>query len=145
MLGRAAVNGIAGSASGGLKTYGPDVLTVSQLAQCIKTAGKLDSDSARYESERTKIEAWSSSIDASQLQVSAARSVMDNTSQRSVDAFNALVDRHNQLVQKGKSEELAFNIGVRSHNSDVNAYNAECGKNYYPSDLGAAQALASAK
>lgn len=148
LLGRAAIKGAAGagsSSSNGIKTYGPDVLTVSQLAQCIRKAGKLDDDSTRLEGERAILQASSSSIDASRSQVSAARTVVDNRSQRSVDAFNVLVDRHNELVRKGKSDQLAFNIGVGRHNADVDAYNADCGKNYYSSDLDAAQALASAK
>lgn len=109
LIGRGTAKAAAGagsSSSGGIKTYGSGVLSVSQLAQCIRTAGKLDEDSTRLEGERTKLETWSSSIDASQAQVSAARTVVDNTSQRSVDAFNILVDRHNQLVQKSKSEQL---------------------------------------
>lgn len=140
-----AAAGAAGSSSGGIKTYGPDVLTVTDLAQCIKTAGKLDEDSTRIEADRTKLESWSSSVSASKLQVEAAESVVDTRSQRSVDAFNALVDRHNALVQQGKTANLMFNISVGRHNTEVNAYNAACGKSYYPSDLDAAQALASAK
>jgi len=143
--GRAAAGAGSSSYGSGIKTYGPDVLTVSQLAQCIRTAGKLDEDSAALDGERSKLEARAVSVDASQAQVSVARSVVDNTSQRSVDAFNVLVERHNQIVQRGKAEQLTFNAGIGRHNADVNAYNAECGKNYYPSDLDAAQALASTK
>jgi len=59
-----------------------------------------------------------------------------------VNAFNAMVDRHNALVIAAKEKLADFNSAVDAHNAELNAYNGDCAKKYYADDLTEAQKLA---
>jgi hypothetical protein len=124
------------------KSYTPDVLTVEQLANCIKKAAKLDGDSERLEVIRTALLASKSEIDLSSATVEFQRIRVDHHSQKWVDAFNALINRYNILVTNGKSKQANFNALVDAHNTEADAYNAGCVKKYYADDLPDAQKLA---
>jgi hypothetical protein len=103
------------------KSYTPDVLTVEQLANCIKKATKLDGDGQQLEVIRTALLASKSEIDLSSATVEFQRTRVDNYSQKSVDAFNALIDRHNTLVINGKAKQANFNMLVDAFNVQVDA------------------------
>jgi hypothetical protein len=124
------------------KSYTPDVLTVEQLANCIKKAAKLDGDGERLEAIRTALLASKSEIDLSSATVEFQRTRVDHYSQKSVDAFNALIARYNILVTKGQAKQASFNALVDAHNTEADAYNAGCVKKYYADDLPDAQKLA---
>jgi hypothetical protein len=70
------------------------------------------------------------------------RSRLDRGSRASVNAFNAMVDRHNALVIAAKEKLADFNSAVDAHNAELNAYNGDCAKKYYADDLTEAQKLA---
>jgi hypothetical protein len=124
------------------KVYGADVLTVAQLAACIKKASKLDADSERLEADRAVFQSAKSEIDLASAAIESQRPRVDHHSQKSVNAFNALVNRYNVLVTDGKAKQVSFNAFVDSHNAEADGYNAECVKNYYADDLVDAQKLA---
>jgi hypothetical protein len=124
------------------KSYTPDVLTVEQLANCIKKATKLDGDSERLEVTRTALLASKSEIELSSTAVEFQRTRVDHYSQKSVDAFNALINRYNVLVTNGKAKQASLNALVDAFNIEVDAYNAGCVKKYYADDLTDAQKLA---
>lgn len=123
------------SSSSSAKTYSADVLTVPQLAQCIKHASKLDEDSARLETSRTALKASLDEYDQSKAAVEAQRASLNRSSSRAVNSFNALVDRHNAMLSEVKAKQSAFNGDVDTHNVEVNAYNRDCAKQYYADDL----------
>ena len=124
------------------KSYTPDVLTVEQLANCIKKATKLDGDSERLEVIRTALLASKSEIDLSSATVEFQRTRVDHYSQKSVDTFNALISRYNILVTNGKTKQAKLNALVDAFNIEVDAYNPVCVKKYYADDLPDAQKLA---
>jgi hypothetical protein len=124
------------------KTYTADVLTVMQLATCIKKASKLDEDSDRLEASRTVFLSSKSEIDLASTAIEFQRPRVDHYSQKSVDAFNALINRYNILVTNGKAKQASFNTLVDAHNAEADAHNAECVKKYYADDLPDAQKLA---
>ena len=124
------------------KVYGSDVLTVEQLALCIKQASKLDGDNERLEADRSTLLVSKSAIDASSMEVELQRPLVDHYSKRSVEAFNALIDRYNGLVTSRKAKQASFNAIVDTFDFQVNAYNAACVKQYYADDLPDAQKLA---
>jgi hypothetical protein len=144
LLARGAVStavhsGTSSSASSATKSYTSDVLTVSQLAQCIKKASTLDEDSDRLEGRRSALSSSTSAVDSSSATIEQQRSTLDRGSKRAVASFNALVDRHNGLVSAAKSQQTEFNAAIELHNVDVNSYNGECAKKYYADDLPEAQ------
>jgi hypothetical protein len=124
------------------KTYTADVLTVAQLAACIKKASKLDGDSERLETSRAVFLSSKSEIDLASAAIEFQRPRVDHYSQQSVDAFNTLINRYNVLVTDGKAKQVSFNALVDAHNVEADAYNAECVKKYYADDLPDAQKLA---
>lgn len=124
------------------KAYTADVLTVAQLATCIRKASKLDEDSDRLEASRTVFLSSKSEIDLASTAIEFQRPRVDHYSQKSVDAFNALINRYNMLVTNGKTKQASFNALVDAHNAEADAYNAECVKKYYADDLPDAQKLA---
>jgi hypothetical protein len=130
------------SSSAATKSYTPDTLTVAQLAQCIKKAGKLDDDSSGLETGRADVQAMTAQVDLSSSTIENQRGRVNQRSQASVDSFNALVERHNALVANAKAKQSNFNQSVDAHNIDVGAYNTDCAKKYYADDLAAAQKLA---
>jgi hypothetical protein len=145
LLARGAASAAVHSGTGGrsyAKSYSPDVLTVTQLAQCIKKAGKLDQDSDQLEASRTTLRSATSGVERSSAMVEHQRGRVDQYSKASVEAFNTLIDRHNKLVIDAKARQSSFNLVIDGHNIEVNAYNSECTKKYYADDLQDAQKLA---
>jgi uncharacterized protein (DUF3084 family) len=145
LLARAVARGAVGAAKHSTdtaKSYTPDVLTVEQLAQCIKKANKLDEDSGRLEAGRAELQSSVTQIDLSEAMIAGQRGRVDQYSRASVEAFNALIDRHNRLVGAAKAKQSGFNALVDMHNKDVEVYNIECAKSYYADDLTAANKLA---
>lgn len=124
------------------KIYTADVLTVAQLAVCIKKASKLDGDSERLEANRNALLSSKSEIDLASAAIEFQRPRVDHYSQQSVDAFNTLINRYNVLVINGKAKQVNFNALVGVHNAEADAYNTECVKKYYADDLPDAQKLA---
>ena len=133
----------AGSASSPapVKTYGPDVLTVEALADCISRADKLDKDVAFVESERALVNARFDQVDRSKSEIDRAEESLNRKSQAAVDRFNASVRRHNTMLADAKTSQATFNQRVTSHNGDVETYNAACAKKYYADDLEAAKRI----
>jgi hypothetical protein len=76
------------------------------------------------------------------MEVELQRPLVDHYSKRSVEAFNALIDRYNGLVTSRKAKQASFNATVDTFNFQVNAYNTTCVKKYYADDLADAQKLA---
>lgn len=136
----------SGSASSGTasypKSYSPDVLTVAQLAQCIRKAGKLDSEAERLEVVRTAVRSVVSAVDQSASALENQRARLDRSSKVSVQSFNAAVDRHNKLIADAKARQTEFNSSIEGHNVEAETYNLECARKYYADDLSAAQKLA---
>jgi hypothetical protein len=124
------------------KSYSPDVLTVAQVAQCIRKAGKLDSDAERLEVVRTTVRSAVSGVDQSASALENQRARLDRSSKASVQAFNAAVDRHNKLIADAKARQTEFNSSIDGHNVEAETYNLECARKYYADDLSEAQKLA---
>jgi len=138
----AIVAGRSQSQSYAPKAYTADVLTVAQLATCIKKASKLDEDSERLEASRAVFLSSKSEIDLASTAIEFQRPRVDHYSQKSIDAFNALINRYNILVTNGRAKQVSFNAFVDAHNREADAYNAECVKKYYADDLPDARKLA---
>ena len=124
-----------------VKTYGPDVLSVEALADCISRADKLDKDIAFVESERALVNARFDQVDRSKADIDRAEDALNRKSQAAVDRFNASVRRHNTMLADAKASQATFNQRVSSHNGDVETYNTACAKKYYADDLEAAKRI----
>lgn len=138
----AVVAAVHSGTSSAAKSYTPDVLTVAQLAQCMKTAARLDEAGDRLEADRIALRAATSEVDLSSSTIEAQRSSLDRRSQAAINAFNAMIDRHNTLLNAAKAKQVDFNSAIDAHNGDVNVYNGDCAKKYYADDLAEAQKLA---
>jgi len=67
----------------------------------------------------TKIDRYQTYVDNLGRQVDADRAAMDNTSQESVDNFNAEVDKYNTAREQLKSSIDSYNQAVESFNTDL--------------------------
>jgi multidrug resistance efflux pump len=124
------------------KTYPADVLTVAQLAQCLKGAATLDETNERLEVDRTALRSSVSDVDQSKAAIEQQRSNLNRQSKASVNAFNASVNRYNTLVDGAKNRQINFNSAIDAYNVEVNSHNNDCVKKYYASDLPDAKKLA---
>jgi chromosome segregation ATPase len=129
----------AASSSAAQKTYGADILTVDQLAACLKTASELDTASQSVDTERGALQARVSEVDARRAKLEEAKAKLNRSSKTAVDRHNAAIDSFNKLVDETKAKQAAFNNRVRAQNANVDAYNGQCAKRYYADDLAAAR------
>jgi uncharacterized protein (DUF3084 family) len=117
-------------------------LTVTQLAQCLKGAAKLDETSERLEVDRKAVQSSTSDVDQSDAALEQQRSKLNRQSKALVNAFNASVQRHNSLLAGAKLKQTDFNSAIDAYNVEVNSHNSDCVKKYYASDLPDAKKLA---
>ena len=130
------------SSTSSAKTYPSDVLTVAQLAQCLKGAAKLDETNERLEVDRKALQSSVSDVDQSKAAIDQQRSSLNRQSKASVNAFNASVDRYNVLVAGAKTKQTDFNSAINAYNVEIDSHNNDCVKKYYASDLPDAKKLA---
>jgi hypothetical protein len=138
----AAVHSGTSSSTSSAKTYPSDVLTVAQLAQCLKGAAKLDETNERLELDRKTLQSSVSDVDQSKAAIDQQRSSLNRQSKASVNAFNASVDRYNVLVAGAKTKQTDFNSAINAYNVEVDSHNNDCVKKYYASDLPDAKKVA---
>jgi hypothetical protein len=124
------------------KTYGPDVLSVQQLTDCLRKADQLDRNDGSVGSDRELVRAKFSQVDSLKSEIDRSEATLNRSSQSAIDRLNAAVRRYNAMVGEARSMQTAFNQRIEAHNSDVNAYNAACAKRYYADDLDAAKLAA---
>jgi len=132
----------AGAASSTRKSYTADTLTVAQLAQCIKSAAKLDDDAAQIETFRTGLHMSRTAVEQSEAALTQQRSKLNRSSKSAVKSFNEAVERHNALLVSARTTQENFNTVVNLHNDEVNTHNGACAKRYYADDLPEAHKLA---
>jgi hypothetical protein len=124
------------------KNYTPDVLTVDQLVQCLKTASTLDQGGELLEVRRGELLSVASEIDRLQSDMDLKRVATNHYSQASVDRFNAEVDYFNTKIGVANAQESAFNSVAADYNNKVATYNGECAKKYYADDMESARRVA---
>jgi hypothetical protein len=121
------------------KSYGPDVLTVQQLENCLRWAYRLDQDSTAIDSRRERLIDKLARIDLYRTELDRLERSVDRHSQVARDRFNVIVTRFNWLVDETRANQATFNFAVERHNDGINAYKASCAKKYYADDLKAAK------
>lgn len=134
---QAASSGSGSSPSASASAFSSSTLNVVELEACVRESRWLDDASDAYEAKKTRLSEESSRIDRLSAEIDAARSKVNRSSQRSIDAFNARIREHQQLV--GHYNDVLL-PGVRREqdvfNGRVRAFNQYCnGKRYYDSDL----------
>jgi chromosome segregation ATPase len=127
------------SSSAAAKSYGADILTVDQLAACLKSASDLDGASQKIDTERGALEARISGVDARRAKLEETKAKLNRSSQAAVDRHNAQIKDYDKLVGETKAKQNAFNERVRAQNARVDGYNGQCAKRYYVDDLAAAK------
>ena len=142
-VGGLVARGVASGATHGMrKSYTPDLLTVDQLAQCLKRADLLDQESEGIETNREALRNHVKQVDQLENNLKSKKSSLNRYSQIDVDDFNRDVHRYNSAVTGGKALEDALNNSIDLHNANVGAYNLACAKKYYADDMAEARKLA---
>jgi hypothetical protein len=134
---QAASSGSGSSSSSSAGAFGSSTLNVVELEACVRESRWLDDASDAYAARKARLAEESARIDRVAAEIDAARGKVNRSSQRSVDAFNARIREHGQLVRhyndvllpEVRREQDQFNVRVNSFNQYCN------GKRYYDSDL----------
>jgi len=130
--------GIRGHSSG--KSYGPEVLTQSQLKECLVAQDAIDAVEDDLAGRDGELEKARLDLEARGREIDDARATVDRYSKADVDNFNAMIDSH-------ETARVSFNAGIDARNGlaedlnqKVDAFNARCGsKSYYEDDMAAAR------
>ena len=119
----------------GIKTYGPDTLTIEQIETCLVFAQELDKSSEHLNALSDAINTESAAISQAQLFLATEKDLVDRYSETAVNAYNgklaamrARIAKHNAKVDLGQADQTR-------HNARVVSYNAECAKKYYADDM----------
>lgn len=130
--------GSAGGSSGSsASAFAGSVLGVLELEACVRESRWLDDRSDEFDAKKARLDAHQSEIERVGNEIDAARSRVNRSSQRSIDAFNARINEHRRLVNQYNTVMLPevrdaqglFNGRVRQFNSMCN------GKRYSADDL----------
>ena len=130
----------AGSSSSSSSTsaaYSSTTLSVLELEGCVRESKWLDDQSEEFDAKSTRAKAHKDELEKLSSEIDAARSRVDRSSQRSINAFNARIEDYRQRVSHYNKVVLAdLNRNQPAYNSRVNQFNTYCnGKSYYASDL----------
>jgi hypothetical protein len=126
------------------KNYTPDVLTVDQLVDCLKTSELLDRASDAIDANRAMLKSKVDSIDRTKAEIEHREPRVNIRIKSEVDRFNNDVRQLNSMIASYRADQEAFNNDVRSHNAVLAPFNAKCEKKYYVDDMEAAQKLVEA-
>lgn len=127
-----------GSSSGSSSSaFTSSTLNPVELEACVRESKWLDDRSEEYDGKKARLDQQKSSIENASNEIDAARSRVNRSSQRSVDAFNARIQEHRRMVSYYNDTLLP---DIRRFQDQLNArigdFNRMCnGKSYYASDL----------
>jgi len=85
-------------------------------------SSSLDREKLEIEADRAVLKQQADQLDALGREIDSDRIYLDKTSEYSVNAFNAKVDRYNYLSQQAKAANAAFNARVDSYNAKLQQY-----------------------
>ena len=113
-------------------------LTRDQLRQCVNEQKVINAGSGQVDRLQASISVDAAEISRLERQIAAQESLVNVYSQESVDQFNALVNRHRQMVTAYNDRLPAANARVEQMNAAVRRFNTECADRvYYESDMNA--------
>ena len=139
---------------GGSSQYAPrhtgTILTKTQLRECIAWNNRIDAESGQLDSESAaldsagerEIQTLTNDIRKLGNRIDAEEPFVNVYSQKSVDDFNRLINRHktmaarhNALVDQHNAKVSGLKRKLQSHNSQVDGFNQQCAHSYYKEDM----------
>ena len=139
---------------GGSSQYTPrhtgTILTKAQLRKCVAWSNRIDAESGQLDSEiaaldsagEREIQTLTNDIRKLGNRIEAEEPFVNAYSQKSVDDFNRLINRHKTmaarqrvLVDKHNAKISEFRQKQESHNSQVDGFNQQCAHSYYEEDM----------
>lgn len=131
------VSGGGSSSSGSATAFAGTSLDVIELEACVRESKWLDDGSDKLDTKQAGLKDAQEQIRVLGDEIDAARSRVNRSSQRSVDAFNARIEEHRRKVTQYNTVSLAeVRREQEAFNERVTQFNRYCnGKGYYASDL----------
>ncbi len=118
------------------KSYTGNHLTVAQLTTCLTAERKLEKLNADLDGRIQGITGAQDAIQREKAALEQAQLRVDRYSQRSIDSFNALVERFNARIASNRETVAAYNRDVEIQKATTTSFNSDCGgKLYYEDDL----------
>lgn len=114
----------------GAQHSGP-VLTREQLRQCLLLEKEINDASVGIDQESVSLDAASSKSESLAEQVARSNESVDEHSQESVDAHNALVNQYNAGVQRYNAALPGARVRVDKVNLSISEFNGRCANHAY--------------
>lgn len=121
------------------KSYTGNHLTVDQLTTCLGAERKLEKLGADLDGRNQGLTSAQEAIQREKAAIEQAQLRVDRYSQRSIDGFNAMVEKFNARIASNRETVAAYNRDVETQKAQASRFNSDCGgKLYYEDDLGLA-------
>lgn len=122
------------------KSYTSNHLTIDQLTACLGTERKLEKLSTELDLRKQLLTSAQETIQREKAALEQAQLRVDRYSQRSIDGFNAMVEKFNARITSNRETVAAYNRDVETQKAQASRFNSDCGgKLYYEDDLALAQ------
>jgi hypothetical protein len=120
----------------GRGSYGPGVLKLDELEQCVKSEKDINVGSDSLDKTEIALKARTDEIERLDQEIDRSAAQMDRTSQVAINNHNAKVQRHQALVRDYNMQIASFNSRADNHNAQIGQFNSNCAnKKYYESDM----------
>ena len=123
--------------SSSASAYTSSTLSIMELEGCVREAKWLDDQSDDHDARSARAKQHKDELEHLSGEIDAARSRIDRSSQRSVNAFNARIEDYRQRVSYYNTIVVAdLERGRTAYNARVGQFNGYCNaKRYYADDL----------
>jgi hypothetical protein len=117
------------------KTYGPDVLTPTQLEHCVSSAVALDQGIAQLDERSRDVDREKVAIEAAQASLFADEAKVDLRSRAQVDSFNRRLAALHDRIDRYNADVRSYLAAAHAHNEKVDSHKSACTKKYYVEDM----------
>lgn len=114
----------------------PNVLNFGALQKCIQQETRLKQAAQTIQSQESALQSIKTAAEQLQEKIRASELSVDQYSDSSVNAHNALIETFRKKADGYKNIVNSLNAKISESNSDSDSFNTNCaGKSYYQSDM----------
>ena len=128
----------------GAQSSGEHVLTVTELAECLRKERAISVSEAHLSAEAAWLSAEVARIESLSASLEREGKTLNEYDATAVDRYNAKVRGFRKAASGYEQREKSYNVSVDARNALGTAYNQACyGKSYYEDDYASAAMIAS--
>lgn len=127
---------LRGAGLPGRGSYGPDVLKLDELEQCVKSEKDINASSDTLDAAEVALRKRTSEIERLDQEIDRSAAQLDRTDQAAINNHNAKVQKYQTLVKDYNAQIASFNSRADTYNAQLRQFNSNCAnKKYYESDM----------